>query len=182
MPNFPNLFCLYGPGTNLADGASLFFHSEFQVHYAMDAIHETLASEAQWSEVRSDAHDDYVERYEAEIGQMVWAHPSIAHSHYKNRDGKVFTLSPWPLDLYWDVDPHMSSAGTTTSDRPDWYRVSAGSTRDTVELGAQDRRHEAARALLRDDALHLGAGCLHVAVLSAGAAERPRRQLSHRRS
>ena len=33
---------------------------------------------------------------------MVWAHPSITHSHYKNPAGKVFTLSPWPLDLYWE--------------------------------------------------------------------------------
>jgi len=44
MPNFPNLFCVYGPGTNLAAGAGLFYHSEFQVHYAMEAIRETLAS------------------------------------------------------------------------------------------------------------------------------------------
>jgi 4-hydroxyacetophenone monooxygenase len=39
-------------------------------------------------------------RYENEIGQMVWSHPAIAHSHYKNPDGKVWTLSPWPLDTY----------------------------------------------------------------------------------
>ena len=42
IANFPNLFCVYGPGTNLAAGASLFYHSEFQVHYAMEAIRETL--------------------------------------------------------------------------------------------------------------------------------------------
>jgi 4-hydroxyacetophenone monooxygenase len=34
VPNFPNLFCVCGPGTNLAAGAGLFSHSEFQVHYA----------------------------------------------------------------------------------------------------------------------------------------------------
>ena len=27
VPGFPNLFCLYGPGTNLAHGGSLIFHS-----------------------------------------------------------------------------------------------------------------------------------------------------------
>ena len=100
IPGFPNLFCVYGPGTNLAAGASLFFHSEFQVHHAMEAIRQTLRSGARWCEVRREAHDDYVARYEAEIGQMVWSHPSIEHSHYKNPAGKVFTLSPWPLDLY----------------------------------------------------------------------------------
>ncbi len=32
----------------------------------------------------------------------MWSHPSIAHSHYTNPAGKVFTLSPWPLDRYWE--------------------------------------------------------------------------------
>jgi 4-hydroxyacetophenone monooxygenase len=102
VANFPNLFCLYGPGTNLAAGASLFYHSEFQVHYAMEAIRDTLTSGARTCEVTAEAHAGYAERYQAEIGQMVWSHPSIQHSHYKNPAGKVFTLSPWPLDLYWE--------------------------------------------------------------------------------
>ena len=109
MPNFPNLFCAYGPGTNLAHGAGLFFHSEFQVHYALDAIHRVLSTGARTIEVRKDAHDEYAERYKREIGQLVWSHPSITHSHYKNPQGKVFTLSPWPLEQYWKwtrvVDP-----------------------------------------------------------------------------
>ena len=53
IPNFPNLFCAYGPGTNLAAGASLFYHSEFQVHYALEAIRETLTSGARRCEVTS---------------------------------------------------------------------------------------------------------------------------------
>jgi len=102
IPNFPNLFCMYGPGTNLAHGASLFFHSECQIHYAMDCIHRVLASGARTIEVRKDAHDEYIERYRAEIDQLIWSHPSIAHSHYKNPHGKIFTLSPWPLEHYWE--------------------------------------------------------------------------------
>jgi 4-hydroxyacetophenone monooxygenase len=107
IPNFPNLFCLYGPGTNLAAGASLFYHSEFQVHYAMEAIRETLTSGARACEVTTEAHARYSERYQSEIDQMVWSHPSIKHSHYKNPAGKVFTLSPWPLDLYWEWTRHV---------------------------------------------------------------------------
>ena len=38
VPNFPNLFCLYGPGTNLAHGGSLFFQSECQVNYVMESL------------------------------------------------------------------------------------------------------------------------------------------------
>ena len=113
MPNFPNLFCIYGPGTNLAFGASIFYHAEFQVHYALEAIHDTLESNGLWTEVKPEAHDDYSDRYQKEIGQLVWSHPSISHSHYKNRNGKVFTLSPWPLDQYWEWTRHVDRSHYT---------------------------------------------------------------------
>lgn len=101
VPNFPNLFCLYGPGTNLAQGASLIFQSENQVHYVMEAIRHTLTAGHRTIEVRRDVHDRYVEHYTAEIAKSVWAHPSVRYSHFKNPDGKVFTLSPWTIPQYW---------------------------------------------------------------------------------
>jgi 4-hydroxyacetophenone monooxygenase len=103
MPNFPNLFTVYGPGTNLAHSSSLFFHSEYQVGHALDAIHAVLSARAREIEVREDAHDKYAEWHQAEISQLVWAHPSIKHSHYKNPAGKVYTLSPWAVDHYWEL-------------------------------------------------------------------------------
>lgn len=109
VANFPNLFCLYGPGTNLAHGASLIFQSECQVNYVLDAIRETLQRGARTMEVRGDVHDDYSQRYQSEIAQMVWSHWSVEHSHFKNAAGKIFTLSPWPIPTYWRwtraVDP-----------------------------------------------------------------------------
>jgi 4-hydroxyacetophenone monooxygenase len=101
VPNFPNLFCLYGPGTNLAHGGSLIFQSECQVHYVMSALHELLAGRHRTLEPRQDVHDAYSEKYQNEIAQMVWAHKSVKYSHYKNPEGKVFTLSPWPIPQYW---------------------------------------------------------------------------------
>ena len=41
VPGFPNFFCMYGPGTNLAHGGSLIFHSECQMRYitrCLDAL------------------------------------------------------------------------------------------------------------------------------------------------
>jgi 4-hydroxyacetophenone monooxygenase len=107
VPNFPNLFCVYGPGTNLAHSASLFFHSEYQVSYALEAIRLALTSGARSVEVRQDVHDAYAEWHQREISQLVWAHPSIRHSHYKNPAGKVYTLSPWPIDQYWELTRHV---------------------------------------------------------------------------
>ena len=52
---------------------------------------------------RRDVHDEYAEWHQLEISQLVWAHPSITHSHYKNPAGKVYTLSPWPIDQYREL-------------------------------------------------------------------------------
>jgi 4-hydroxyacetophenone monooxygenase len=102
-PNFPNLFLLYGPGTNLAHSSSLFFHSEFQASYALEAIRLVLGRGARAIEVRQDVHDRYAAWHQEEISRLVWAHPSIRHSHYKNPAGKVYTLSPWSIDQYWEL-------------------------------------------------------------------------------
>jgi len=71
--------------------------------HAMEAIHLALSSGARRVEVLRDVHDAYAERHQREISQLVWAHPSIRHSHYKNPAGRVFTLSPWPIDQYWEM-------------------------------------------------------------------------------
>jgi 4-hydroxyacetophenone monooxygenase len=75
----------------------------------MDAIHRVLAARARTIEVRQDVHDRFADELLEQVSSLVWAHPSIQHSHYKNPDGKVYTLSPWPMDEYWEmtreVDP-----------------------------------------------------------------------------
>lgn len=101
VPNFPNFFMCYGPGTNLAHSAGLFFHAEFQTMHAMDAIQKVLAAEASTIEVSQTAHDKYVDELTDEISSLVWSHSSIRHSHYKNAQGKVYTLSPWSIPAYW---------------------------------------------------------------------------------
>ncbi|MEZ4215601.1 MAG: NAD(P)-binding domain-containing protein [Myxococcota bacterium] len=110
VPRFPNFFLCYGPGTNLAHSAGLFFHSEFQTMHAMDAIHRVLASGARAIEVREDVHDRYVDALTREIATLVWAHPTIRHSHYKNPDGRIYTLSPWTIDQYWEMTREVDPA------------------------------------------------------------------------
>jgi 4-hydroxyacetophenone monooxygenase len=102
VPGFPNLFCLYGPGTNLAHGGSLIFHSECQTRYVMGCIGALLAGPHRAIECRREVHDRYNERLQAELDTMVWSHPSIRHSWYRNDEGRIYILSPWRLVDYWD--------------------------------------------------------------------------------
>ncbi|TFH20429.1 MAG: FAD-binding protein [Myxococcales bacterium] len=101
VPNFPNLFCIYGPGTNLAHGGSLIFHSECQVRYILGCIRALLESGRSTIECRRDVHEDYDRRLQEEMSRMVWSHPSIKSSWYRNTAGRVTVLSPWKLIDYW---------------------------------------------------------------------------------
>ncbi len=110
VPNFPNLFCMYGPGTNLASGGSLIFHSECQIRYIMGALGQLRSSGHRTIEVRPEVHDAYNDRLQAELDTMVWSHPSIRSSWYRNDAGRIFILSPWRLVDYWSWtrEPDMS--------------------------------------------------------------------------
>ena len=115
MPNFPNLFCLYGPGTNLARG------SEPVLPFRMpDALHDgrhpqVLSARAQRDRGPQGRPRRIRRALPAEIGQLVWAHPSITHSHYKNpaRQG-LHAVALAALSLL-GVDPRPSISPTTSS-------------------------------------------------------------------
>ena len=101
VPGFPNLFCLYGPGTNLAHAGSIIFHSECQVRYAMGCVAALLEHGLDAMECRRDVFDAWNRRFDETMERMVWQHPGM-DSWYKNRHGHVRTTSPWRLVDYWD--------------------------------------------------------------------------------
>ena len=100
VPDFPNLFCLYGPGTNLAHAGSIIFHSECQVRYVMGCLAALLRGGFASMDCRQDVHDAYNARFDARHATMVWSHPGMT-SWYKNATGRVTTTSPWRLVDYW---------------------------------------------------------------------------------
>ena len=54
-------------------------------------------------------------RLQAEMETMVWSHPSIRSSWYRNDAGKIYILSPWRLVDYWtwtrNADPEDYTFG-----------------------------------------------------------------------
>ncbi|HUA90064.1 MAG TPA: NAD(P)/FAD-dependent oxidoreductase [Steroidobacteraceae bacterium] len=100
VPDFPNLFCLYGPATNLAHAGSIIFHSECQVRYATACIQALIEKGARAMDCKPEVYEDYARRLVAELETLVWSHPA-ADSWYRNRAGRVVTTSPWRLADYW---------------------------------------------------------------------------------
>ena len=99
VPAFPNLFMLYGPGTNLAHGGSAIYHSECQTRYIMQCLRELLETGARAMEVKRDPFNKFNELLDATHAKMVWAHRGVG-SWYKNKDGFVVTNSPFRLVDY----------------------------------------------------------------------------------
>jgi len=101
IPDFPNFFCMYGPGTNLAHGGSLIFHSECQMRYISQCFEALIGSDHQTMEPRREIYEAWHERTQREIKTLAWSQATVRHSFYKNADGEVHILSPWRLVDYW---------------------------------------------------------------------------------
>ena len=101
VPNFPNFFLCYGPGTNLAFGGSIIFNIECQVHYIMESIKQLLQTEQRSLECKQAIFDDYYRRFREQHAQMIWEHKSIKHSFYTNDEGKCTLLWPWKILQMW---------------------------------------------------------------------------------
>jgi 4-hydroxyacetophenone monooxygenase len=101
IPGYPNFFCMYGPGTNLAHGGSLIFHSECQIRYITECLELLIAGGHKSMEPTEDTAADWHDSSQAEMRKMVWSQPSVKHSFYKNKFGEVYVLSPWRLVDYW---------------------------------------------------------------------------------
>ncbi|MGV7852469.1 4-hydroxyacetophenone monooxygenase, partial [Mycobacterium kansasii] len=82
VPDFPNLFLIYGPGTHLAHGGSLIFQSELQMRYINLCLQHLIAADVHSMEPTARAAADWHQRTQAEIQQMVWSHPDVKHSYF----------------------------------------------------------------------------------------------------
>jgi 4-hydroxyacetophenone monooxygenase len=101
VPDYPNLFCMYGPNTNPVVG-SVIFMLECQATYIAACLRELLERGLRSLECRREVHDAYNERLDAEHERLVWRHPRV-HSYYNNPKGRVTTNVPWKLLDYWKL-------------------------------------------------------------------------------
>ncbi|ETZ41367.1 pyridine nucleotide-disulfide oxidoreductase family protein [Mycobacterium avium MAV_120709_2344] len=118
VPEFPNFFIIYGPGTHLAHGGSLIFQSELQMRYIDQCLARLCEPGVHSIEPKPDAAIDWHRRTQAQIKKMVWSHPAVKHSYFKNADGEIHTVSPWRLNEYWSAvrEPDWSQFVVRTND------------------------------------------------------------------
>ena len=112
MPDFPNLFFLYGPNTNLGHGGSIIFHAECQARYIAQCIRELLEGGHGAMECRSDVFADYQNRLDTALNGMIWSQVEVG-SWYRNSGRRVVANSPWRLVDYWNMTRELSVADWT---------------------------------------------------------------------
>jgi 4-hydroxyacetophenone monooxygenase len=100
VPRFPNLFCLYGPGTNLAHAGSIIFHSECQVRYILGCLKLLLERGKAAMDCKVEVNEAFNGRLEEALSKLVLSYAGET-SWYKNSKGRVTATSPWRLVDYW---------------------------------------------------------------------------------
>lgn len=102
VPGFPNLFCLYGPNTNIVVGSSIIFFSECEVRYVMGCLKLLLEKGHAAMDCKKDVHDAYNEFIDAENAKRAWGAPNVK-SWYKNAEGRVTQNWPGTHHEYWGI-------------------------------------------------------------------------------
>ena len=100
MPGFPNLFCLYGPNTNIVVNGSIIFFSECEVRYIMGCLKLLLENGHAAMDCRQDVHDAYNVKIDRGNRQMAWG-VTKANSWYKNDKGRITQNWPFTLLEFW---------------------------------------------------------------------------------
>ncbi len=108
VPGFPNLFCLYGPNTNIVHGGSIIYQIECQIHYMMQCL-ALIASEEVLINVRDSVNAKYNREVQALSRQLAWGHPNV-ESWYKNQAGQVVNNSPFSLQKFWEETHDLNPA------------------------------------------------------------------------
>ena len=101
IPEFPNLFLLYGPNTNIVINGSIIYFSECEVHYVTEAIRMLLERGERSMVPKPEVHDAYNERIDAANRTMVWGAAEV-NSWYRNAKGRVAQNWPFSLLEYWE--------------------------------------------------------------------------------
>lgn len=91
VPDFPNLFMLYGPNTNLGHN-SILFMIEQQVGYIMSMLDAMQRAGSEAVEPTAEATAAFIADIDAAAQRTVWAED--CHSWYKTESGRI--TNNWP--------------------------------------------------------------------------------------
>ncbi|MFT4081006.1 MAG: NAD(P)/FAD-dependent oxidoreductase [Nocardioides sp.] len=100
VPDFPNLFILYGPNTNAGHGGSHVLSVEMQVRYVLQALKRMAQRRLSSLECRPEVFERYNDDLDEALSGSIWTHPGMT-TYYRNSKGRIVTNIPWTNAEYW---------------------------------------------------------------------------------
>jgi 4-hydroxyacetophenone monooxygenase len=101
VPGYPNLFCLYGPNTNIVVNGSIIYFSECEVRYLLGCVELLLGTGHGGMAVRPEVHDAYNREVDEGNLHRAWGAASV-NTWYKNASGRVTQNWPFSLQEFWE--------------------------------------------------------------------------------
>ena len=110
IPQFPNMFTMYGPNTNLVvHGGSMILFSELSAKFILDAARRMLTQQRRSMEVRNTVFDEYNDRVDTINATRAWGFSAV-NSWYKNSKGRVTQNYPFSIFEYWQRTDRVDEA------------------------------------------------------------------------
>ncbi len=100
VPGFPNLFCCYGPNTNIVVNGSIIFFSECEVRYILGCLALLMQSNGRALDVKPEVHERYNAWIDKGNSGMAWGQSGV-NTWYKNASGKITQNWPFTLLEFW---------------------------------------------------------------------------------
>ena len=94
VPNFPNLYILYGPGTN---GGEIAANLRHQAQYARRGIRKMLRRGVTAVEVKRTWADMYHAWLQSKMDDTAWA---VSNNYFRVESGKIVTQWPYGAQYY----------------------------------------------------------------------------------
>src|SRR5204863_1221889 len=116
VPDFPNLFLMYGPNTNIVINGSIIYFSECEANYIVESVRLLLETGLQSMDCRTDVHDAYNERIDDANRRMAWGASSV-NTWYKNASGRITQNWPFSLLEFWQWTRRPDPADFMLRDR-----------------------------------------------------------------
>jgi cation diffusion facilitator CzcD-associated flavoprotein CzcO len=111
VPDFPNLFVVYGPNTNLG-GSSIINMLEAASRAITTLLRHMESQEARSVVVRPDAEERYDEEIQGRLSESVWA---SCHNWYHQDGGRISTNWPGLVAEYQRRCDHLDVADFVTA-------------------------------------------------------------------
>lgn len=102
VPDFPNLFILYGPNTNMGHGGSGIWLAETQGRYVLDRLQDMTHANLAAIDCKPEQRDSYTAHIDELHSELIWTHQGTK-TYYRNSNGQVRSPMPFRLVDYWNM-------------------------------------------------------------------------------